>query len=136
MRTPAASVRGAQAAMLSCALLLAAGCGQSTPLPSQTWNGIEFTLETRPSPPRPGVNEVLVLTRGPDRRPVHDLLLQLRAGDDGAWVQAIQDGNIGVYRRALALGAAPHGVLYLQVHQGAQGGLLSFPLELEGAGGG
>ena len=46
------------------------------------------------------------------------------------WVQAIQDGNIGVYRRAIDIGDGESIALQVRLKQGADEKVLLFPLKL------
>lgn len=46
------------------------------------------------------------------------------------WVQAIQDGLIGVYRRAIDLGDGETAVLQVRLQRGTDETILRFPLKL------
>lgn len=84
-------------------LSLSACIGEDAQLPPQYWQGIEFGAETRPSPARLGINEVLVVATRPHRQPEFDLLVSISMNKDGPWVQSIQDGHTGIFRRGLAM---------------------------------
>lgn len=116
--------------LLVIALLLSACGGKSAPaLGPQVWEDVQFVVETRPSPPTPGMTEFLVIATNRNHTQAHDLLVSLRVDDGGEWKQAIQDGFVGVYRRALPLRDVAHDVLYVQVHKkGGGDGYLQFPL--------
>lgn len=95
----------------------------------QKWQDAEVRVESRPSPPRPGVNEFLVIVTG-KRGPVHDIMVSVRTDDQDQWIQAIQDGEVGVYRRAAKVALGTRSVLQVQIkHNGAEG-VLRFPLNL------
>jgi hypothetical protein len=112
------------------ALLTACGDDATPSSPPQHWKEMEIQIETRPSPPRPGLAEVLAIVTGPNGAPIHDLIISLRTADGDPWVQAIQDGHLGVYRRAARVGIGDRSVLQLQIQQGKEHDLLRFPLKL------
>jgi len=91
---------------------------------------MEIRIETRPSPPRSGLVEILAIVTGPHGAPVHDLIISMRTADGDPWVQAIQDGHLGVYRRAAKIGIGERSVLQLQIQLGMEQDLLRFPLKL------
>ncbi|HEX7157078.1 MAG TPA: hypothetical protein VF229_07665 [Burkholderiaceae bacterium] len=105
------------------------GGGREHAIAPQRWGEIEIKVETRPAPPRPGANEILVMATGPHGRPVHDLMILVRAGDQAPWTQAIQDGYVGVYRRALQLGPE-NSMLQVQARSGGEQKVFSFALAI------
>lgn len=120
------------AAVIAIAAVAASSCsdggGARAPaIAPQRWGDIEIKVETRPAPPQPGANEILVMATGPHGRPVHDLMILVRAGDQAPWTQAIQDGYVGVYRRALHLGPETT-ALEVQARSGDEQKVFSFPL--------
>lgn len=88
---------------LSLLLLLLSGCSSEAPyrLGPQQWGDLLVTVETRPVKPRQGMNEFIVIVNEASGKPGFDLMVNLRMNDQGRWRQAIPDGNIGVFRRAL-----------------------------------
>lgn len=114
------------------ALVLSACTGDAgdARLPSQQWDDISVTVEFRPAPLRPGMNEFIVLATYPDRRAAHDMIVSLRSRPDVPWQQTIQDGNIGVYRRAVPLIAGPQ-TLYVHLRRGLNETVLEFPLQVD-----
>ncbi len=114
-------------------LSLLACIGKDGQLPPQYWQGIEFGVETRPSPARLGINEVLVVATRPQRQPEFNLLVSISMNKNGPWVQSIQDGHTGIFRRGLAmreLGPQNLWVRIQRVGDGAGTGeqtVLSFP---------
>ena len=101
------------------------------PSPPQLWHGITISIETRPAPPQSGMTEFLVLaTEGKHHQPAYDLLMNLRTADSDAWTQAIQDGQTGVYRRAVLLAPGERSTLQIQVKRGEMIDVLGFPLTL------
>lgn len=113
-------------------MLLGACDGENQAVPDaqpQIWQGAEVRVESRPSPPRPGINEFLVIVTG-DRGPVHDIMISVRTDDQDQWVQAIQDGEVGVYRRAAKVGPGIRSVLQVQIKRNGTEGVLLFPLNV------
>jgi hypothetical protein len=76
-----------------------------------------------------GRNEVVVGITAEHRRPVFDAMVELRAVPGGAWVQAIEDGHVGVYRRAVDFGAdARNATLEVRLRrEGETEAVLRFP---------
>ncbi|MDP1708378.1 MAG: hypothetical protein Q8L89_04860 [Gammaproteobacteria bacterium] len=114
------------ATALLCLLLLA--CGAGSRLPTQVWQDVTVGLETRPAPVVAGMNEFLVSAVRPTGAAEYNLLVFIRMDDDQPWVQAIQDGHTGVFRRAIAVrGDAPH-TLRVRLVRAGQEGALAFEL--------
>lgn len=113
---------------------LLAGCGGSSneiQIPVQHWKTMDVRIDTHPNPPIAGMSEIVVIVTGPHGRPVSDLKVQMRADNSMPWVQGIQDGLIGVYRRAVDLGNSTEATLQVQlVEQSADQTTLLFPLKL------
>lgn len=113
---------------LCCAALLLVACGaDESRLPVQEWQGITVGVETRPAPVVVGMNEFLISGTRLPRRVAHDLLVSIRMSDEDAWVQSIQDGHTGVYRRALKVGEGPQ-TLQVRLNRGAEETVLHYPL--------
>jgi hypothetical protein len=112
---------------------LLSGCSGeiSTPIPTQHWLTNEVRVETRPSPPSPGTAEILVIVSDARGQPVSDLLVSLRTADRDPWVQAIQDGHVGVYRRAAHLDVGERSLLQVQIQRGETQDVLRFPLAVK-----
>lgn len=92
----------------------------------QTWGDATVQIEILPSPTNKDVHEfIVIISKG--HKPVADLMVSLRVTDDAPWKQAIQDGNIGVYRTVLSV---PHQATQILVllRRGPQESLLKFPL--------
>lgn len=124
---------------ICCAALLAAlmaACARedASPYPPQSWEDVTVEIETRPLRiESAGMVEFLVIaTRGP-RRPAHNLLVTIRTDEAGNWHQAIQDGHLGVYRRALPVRDPASDVLWVRVQYDNREGILRFPLAVEPA---
>ena len=87
-------------------------------------------IETHPNPPLAGMSEIVVIITGPQGRPAGDLIVSLRGSGSAPWVQAIEDGFIGVYRRAVDIGEDKTGVVQVRLQQGAEQKVLLFPVNL------
>lgn len=108
--------------------LLSGACSkqQRIVLPVQTWGDATVRIEILPSPTNKDVHEFIVLiSKG--HKPVANVMVSLRTTDDAPWKQAIQDGNVGVYRTVLTVSPGSTQILVL-LRQGSQESLLKFPL--------
>ena len=83
--------------------------------PSTTWGDYTFRLESRPPVIEKGMMELLTLVDYQNRLRGWDLIVYYRMGPTGRWVQAIQDGHTGVYRRAMRVEDPETDVLYVHV---------------------
>ncbi len=99
-------------------------------IPMQHWKEMDVRIEPHPNPPLAGMSEIVVIVTGARGRPVHDLIISLRADDAAPWVQTIQDGYIGVYRRGVSLGFGESAVLQVRLQHGEEQKILLFPLKL------
>ena len=118
---------------LSFLVLTLAACGGSGPqssIPPQHWGEADVRIETHPNPPLAGMSEIVVIVTGSHGRPIGDMMVSLRGNDSMPWVQAIQDGNIGVYRRGIDIGDSPATILQVRLQQGSNEKVLLFPLTL------
>ncbi len=111
--------------------LVFSGCAPSDVqvYPSQNWEDIKITMETRPSRVEKGMNEFLIIATRPPRRPASDLIVSLRINDTGKWHQGIQDGHVGVYRRATIVKDPLNDILTVKIEYDNREGLLNFPLD-------
>jgi hypothetical protein len=100
-------------------------------VPSQKWGDMEVRVESRPSPPHPGMNEFLVTVTDKRGRPGYDLVVSLRTSDQDAWTQAIEDGQVGVYRRAVRVASGARPVLQVQIKRNGTEDILYFPLQMQ-----
>lgn len=97
-------------------------------MPAKTWEDITIQVETRPPLLEKGMNEFLVIATKTDKRPAHNLVVSLRINDSGPWHQAIQDGEVGVYRRAINTSMPKTDVLFVRLVRDNREGILEFPL--------
>ena len=116
------------AALFLLEALSACSGDQAVDIPVQKWHEVEVRVEVRPSPPRAGMSEFLVMTTGERGRPVYDLIVSLRTNDQDEWKQAIQDGQVGVFRRAVDVEPGARSVLQVQIKRKDEEGVLRFPL--------
>ncbi|MDX8379411.1 MAG: hypothetical protein R8K48_05110 [Gallionella sp.] len=99
-------------------------------IPMQHWNNMDVRIETHPNPPLAGMSEVVVIVTGLHGKPMSDLTISLRANPSGLWVQTIQDGYIGVYRRAVDLGNGKDGVtMQVRIKNGNKQKTLLYPIK-------
>ncbi|MDQ6966367.1 MAG: hypothetical protein Q9M23_05545 [Mariprofundaceae bacterium] len=104
-------------------VLLLAACSPDVPewtAPQQAWNDLAIRIETRPTVVRPGMNEFLVIANRKQRGFSSDLMVDVRT-ENSPWKQAMPDGALGIYRRALPVKDVQHDHLYVRlVRQGEQ----------------
>ncbi len=112
------------------ALLMLSGCsseeGAWTP-EAQAWQDMSIRAETRPTVLRPGMNEFLVIANRQQRGFTSDLMVDVRTEHSG-WKQAMPDGALGVYRRALPVKDVQHDHLYVRLQRKGERGEMVFPL--------
>jgi hypothetical protein len=104
--------------------------GETISIPAQHWNEMVVRIETHPNPPLAGMSEIVVIVTGPHGKPAGDLTVSLRGNDSMPWVQAIQDGFIGVYRRAIDIGDGKKAEVQVRLQQGEVKKVLLFPFKL------
>ena len=115
------------------ALLLAlAGCSAGTQVsPAKNWRDLQIHVEARSYAPIPAMKELLVfVNRGPGL-PAWDCRVDVRTSDADPWKQAIEDGLVGVYRRATRVDAAEHSVVQVWIHAEGNSTVLRFPLGVQ-----
>jgi len=102
------------------ALLILVSCShepQGYVPPEQVWNDWHVRIETRPEQLRPGMNEFLVIISDAHGiRPKIGMLVMIRT-DGSDWIQAIPDGGVGVYRRALPVRDPRHATLFVSIRE-------------------
>ncbi|RMG91025.1 MAG: hypothetical protein D6703_06335 [Zetaproteobacteria bacterium] len=97
--------------------------------PAQQWQDLTIEVESRPELPRQGMNEFIVIVNRARRGYISDLIVNVRTEHSGAWRQAMPDGALGVYRRALPVEDPEQEHLYVQLIRGKKGQAeLVFPL--------
>ena len=117
------------ALLLVIALLVSSGCTDNAQrLPTQTWENLAIAIETRPPTLQKGMNEFLIIINEDQRRPANDLIVTLQIKGRENRAQAIQDGHVGVYRRAIKVDDPATDVLLVQIERGTEVGFLEFHL--------
>ncbi len=99
--------------------LLLASCsldGASWSAPPQVWNDLSIHVETRPTVLRPGMNEFLIIANRQQHGFSSDLMIDVRTENSG-WKQAMPDGALGVFRRALLVRDVQTDHLYVRLHR-------------------
>ena len=116
--------------LLFLSIALMACEGPVPELPTQTWENMRIQIETRPSRLEKGMNEFLVVASKGEGKgiPAHDLIVSLAINDADHWEQAIQDGFVGVYRRAMFVSDPVNDVLLVRIEHDKREGILRFPL--------
>jgi len=112
------------------ALVLLSACGSDHgSMPIQTWKGFTIEVQTRPPILVEGMNEFLIIVSR-NKKPAPDLILSIKMRGMNKWHQSIQDGRVGVYRRALSVKKdLRNEVLLVHVRRGEGGIVLEFPLK-------
>ena len=109
--------------------LLIAGCAENAQrLPTQTWENLYVTIETRPPTVQKGMNEFLVIVNEDQKRVANDLIVTLQIKGQTKRHQAIQDGHVGVYRRAVNVINPDTDVLLVEIQREDETGFLEFRL--------
>ncbi len=116
-------------ALVPVALMLVACSGGIQESPPQEWRDLQVRVESRSYSPIPGMEELLVLVNRNQTLPAWDCRVDLRTADEDPWKQAIEDGHVGVYRRAAKVDAK-HSILQVWIHTEGTQGILKFPLKL------
>ena len=97
-------------------ILLLAACTTDIPTSkSQQWGDYSVRLESRPPIIEKGMMEFLTLVNYKEKLRGWDLIVYYRMGPTGRWVQAIQDGHTGVYRRAMMVRDPKTDILYVHM---------------------
>jgi hypothetical protein len=108
--------------------LLAACSGPNVWTPeAQQWGQFHIHIETRPDVIRQGMNEFMVIVNRKGKTYIPDLLVKIRTSSSG-WQQAMPDGALGIYRRALIVHDLKHDQLYVRLSYHGQEGALTFDL--------
>lgn len=88
--------------------------------PAQVWNDLSIRIETRPTVLRSGMNEFLVIANRQQHGFSSDLMVDVRT-ERSDWRQAMPDGALGVFRRALPVRDPQHDHLFVRlIRRGAQ----------------
>ena len=107
--------------------VIACSKGEQARIPAQLWNDVIFKIETHPYPVRVGHNEIWLKATKTDGYPASTLIVWLRANESKQWVQSVQDGHIGVFRRAVEV-AENDTHLFVKLKRGQDETILEFEL--------
>ncbi|MDQ6995333.1 MAG: hypothetical protein Q9M18_07035 [Mariprofundaceae bacterium] len=106
--------------------LLLSACSPSTPVwiaPEQSWENFKVHFETRPDTLQHGMNEFLIFVNRQGKKHIPDLLVKIQINHD-SMQQAMPDGALGIYRRALYVHHKQTDHLHVQLtFHGKQGDL-------------
>jgi hypothetical protein len=94
----------------------------------QKWDDAIIEVQTRPEVLKPGMNEFLLLATTKHGRPVFDMVVYIKATPEGRWEQTMEDGESGVYRRALLTPGTPTLYVKLRKRRTDESTVLKFPL--------
>lgn len=127
-RTAAAARRrrGAAAGALSLLLFGCGGAGETSP--PLEWRDLTIHVESRSYGPIPEMKELLVFVNRGRTLPAWNCRIDLRTSDADPWKQAIEDGHVGVYRRALKVDDKEHAVLQIWIRTAGEEAVLKVPL--------
>lgn len=115
------------AILLLSLIVVACSKGEQNRVPAQLWNDIIFKIETHPYPVKVGYNEIWLKSTKKDGHPASTLIVWLRSNDSADWVQSVQDGHIGVFRRAVKIEEGDEH-LYVKLKRGEEETVLRFEL--------
>ncbi|WP_238701329.1 hypothetical protein [Mariprofundus erugo] len=97
----------------------------------QPWEDLTIRVETRPVQPRLGMNEFLLIANHQQRGFINNLLVEVRTTESD-WKQAMPDGALGVFRRALPVADLQHDQLFVRLTRDGRHGEMTFPLSVSG----
>jgi hypothetical protein len=115
--------------MASLGLALCGCSGATQDTPTERWRDLQIHVESRSYGPIPGMKELLVFVNRNGALPAWDCRVDLRTSDADPWKQAIEDGHVGVYRRALVVDAGEHSVLQVRISAEGNETVLHIPLK-------
>jgi len=118
------------AGLLCIGMFLFAACSsnqQTWTAPPQQWQNMSIRIETRPTVLREGMNEFLVIANRQQHGFTSDLMVDVRT-ENSDWKQAMPDGALGVYRRALPVKDVQHDHLYVRLFRKGKQGEMIFAL--------
>jgi hypothetical protein len=115
------------AAISAFALMILSGCGATQDSPTEYWRDLRIHVESRSYSAVPGMRELLVFVNRGAVLPGWDCRIDLRTSDADSWKQAIEDGRVGVYRRAAQVDQE-HSVLQVWIRAEGSETVLRFPL--------
>jgi hypothetical protein len=119
---------GMRWAAITASALILGGCGAATEdSPTESWRDLKIHVESRSYGAVPGIRELLVFVNRGAELPAWDCRIDLRTSDADSWKQAIEDGRVGVYRRAAQVDQE-HAVLQVRIRAEGSETVLHIPL--------
>jgi len=109
-------------------LALCACSGDTQDSRTLTWRDLQVHVESRSYGPIPEMKELLVFINRGRVLPAWDCRVDLRTSDADPWKQAIEDGHVGVYRRAAKVDAQEHSMLQVWIRAEGNETVLHIPL--------
>jgi hypothetical protein len=129
---PGGTLRFRWAAIPAFALILSACSGATQDSPTEYWRDLRIHVESRGYSAMPGMRELLVFVNRGAGLPAWDCRIDLRTSDADSWKQAIEDGRVGVYRRAARVDQE-HSVLQVWIRAEGNETVLHIPLTQKSA---
>ena len=114
-----------------CLTIVACGRGDAYLLGPQWLGDVEVYVESRPGKPTVGMNEFLVVATHKDHKPAYQYVISISVKGSDKWIQTIQDGYSGVYRRATRISDPTVDVLAVKLEKSDKTEILYFPLNIE-----
>jgi hypothetical protein len=127
------SIRDWRAALPAFVLALYGCTGDTQDTPIENWRDLQIHVESRSYSPMPGMRELLVFVNRNRVLPAWDCRVELRTSDADPWKQAIEDGRVGVYRRAAKVDEREHSVLQIWIRAEGSETVLRIPLKSQPA---
>jgi len=117
-------------AALPAFVLAVCGCsgGGTQESPTVNWRDLQVHVESRSYSAIPDMRELLVFVNRNGVLPAWDCRVDLRTSDADPWKQAIEDGHVGVYRRAAKVDEREHSVLQIRIRAEGNETVLRIPL--------
>ena len=123
---------GAGRVALPALMLALFACSRGTQVsPTENWRDLQIHVESRSYAPIPEMKELLVFVNRSRGLPAWDCRVDLRTSDADPWKPAIEDGHVGVYRRATRVDAGEHSVLQVWIRAEGNETVLRFPLSVQ-----
>jgi hypothetical protein len=109
--------------------LLACGCGGGTQdSATLLWRDLQIHVESRGYGAVPEMKELLVYINKGSTLPAWNCRVEIRTSDEDPWKQAIEDGYVGVYRRAAKVDDRDHSRVQVRIRAEGDETVLIFPL--------
>ncbi len=117
-------------AALPALVVAVCGCsGGTQESPTVNWRDLQVHVESRSYSAIPDMRELLVFVNRNRVLPAWDCRVDLRTSDADPWKQAIEDGHVGVYRRAAKVDEREHSVLQIRIRAEGNETVLRIPLK-------